>query len=150
MQNTINAFLQRTIHLISMCKDLPNFLQTLRMAVTEILNAKLQSVNTVRKAMNQYLMLISKIRSKFWIKKIIIILALLTIFLLYRNHWITISGGRKSEICEPLRAACFVKHIWKIFLESQWSENCGCTSMILLKVLSWRVFIWVYKIFDCI
>lgn len=65
MQNTINTFLQRTIYLISIFKDLPNFLQTLRMAVTEILNARLQYLNNILKAMNQYLMFISKIRSKF-------------------------------------------------------------------------------------
>lgn len=49
------------------------------------------------------------------------ILALLTIFLLYRNHWIAISGGRKSEICEPLRAACFVKAHMKTI-----SEKVSC------------------------
>lgn len=45
MQNAINVFLQRTIHFISVFKELPNFLQTLRMAITEILNARLQAVN---------------------------------------------------------------------------------------------------------
>lgn len=65
MQNAINNFLQRTINFISIFKEVPNFLQTLRMAITEILNAKLQSVNNFLNAMNQYLMLMSKIRSKF-------------------------------------------------------------------------------------